>query len=367
MVDSTLTSVVTSSGLVHYDRPATKRNITATTTRGGFALKTPLTDRQPLFTAVNAFFEAQRNHWLDFFKLPVYVSVSWSSEPVSLLQLDNPVSATEVPSTGDARAMKKLSEEDVTAFPTIWGATTTTTITTIITAVPGDVVYLQFPTQTSSPALQYTTISSVPDDPNSKLFPNGLPILVLTQLNGIVVNPQNQTLTTVSTVQAAPQPLSSDIDGRKVNYSPPSSGWPSWSTAEKGGVVAAAVFAGLLLVVVCAYVCMTEHSRGKVKDTEKGANGEENPKPRFSFSRGIPGAFKLTASKTVDKKGKAAVGMGMGRLQRSTDSVKDKKTSGIGGGTASGNTSLHSTQRSQHVEQKLLQGTSGVAPGPSNT
>ncbi|KAI9864015.1 MAG: hypothetical protein M1813_003331 [Trichoglossum hirsutum] len=358
MADSTL--ITASGGLAHYDRPATKRNITATGTAIGFALKTPLTDRQPLFTAVNAFFEAQRNHWLDFFKLPIYVSLSGSSEPVSLLQLDNPVSATEIPST-DVRAMELSG--DATALLTIWGATSTTTITTIITAVPGDVVYLQFPTQTSPPALQYTTISSIPEDPNSKIYPNGLPILVLTQINGIVVNPQNQTLTTVSTVQAAPQPLLSDIDSKKVNYSLPESGWLSWSPAEKGGVIAAAVLAGLLMICVCAYICTTEHSRGKVKDTEKGEKCEENQKRRFSFNRVIPCTLKPTTGNTVDKKGKAVMGRTLGGFQKGIGTARDKKTCGAGDGTALGDTGL---QRSQHVEQPP-QVMSGATPGPSNT
>ncbi|KAH0544918.1 hypothetical protein FGG08_000998 [Glutinoglossum americanum] len=343
--------VTTGTGLAHFDRPATRRNITNTNTRVGFALKTPLTDRQPLFTAINAFFEAQRNHWFDLFKLPVYVSVSGSKEPVSLWQLDNPVSAAEVPAMN-------LLEGSVTAYPTVWGATRTTTITTTITAVPGDVVFLQFPTQTPPPDLQYTTVSSVPGDPNSKLYPNGLPILVLTQLNGIVVNPQNQTLTVVSTVQAAPQRFSSDTDSGKVDYALPDSNWSSWSLAEKGGVIAATILAGLLLIAVCAYMCITGRSRKKVKDTEKGEKDGGKQRVRFRFSG------KRMIGKVMDRKGKAATVLG--KLQKGTSPMEDKSNSGASGGATLGNTSLHSTQRSQRVEQPH-QAMSGAVAGPSNT
>src|SRR5439155_16061228 len=142
------------------------------------------------------------------------------------------------------------------------------------------------------------------------------------------VNPQNQTLTIVSTVQAAPEPFLPGTDAGKVNFVPPDSTWSRWSSAEKGGVIAAAVLAGLLLITVCAYICVTGQSRKKIKDTEKGEKNGEKQRIRFSF-RGIPGVLssaKHTTSKAVDKKGKTT--MELGKLQGGTGSVKDMKDSG---------------------------------------
>ncbi|KAI9768008.1 MAG: hypothetical protein M1840_005320 [Geoglossum simile] len=323
------TQTITSGtgGLAHYDRPVSKKNITGTNTGVG-NVKMPLTDRQPLFSAINALFEKQRHNWLDLFKLPLFISVPGSSEPVSLLQLDNPVSKVEAMGILDGGPT-------MTALPTVWGATRTTTVTTIITAAPGDVVFLQFPTQTSPPALEYTTISEFADHPNSKVFPNGLPVLVLTQVNGIIVNQQNQTLTTVSTVQLAHQPLSSDTGSKKLKLVKPSSGWLHWSSAEKGGVIAAAVLAGLLLigVFVCIFI-MRRRSRKKGKDVEKGVKSGEKQRVRSGF--GWHSFYPLFSAKRGTGKAvgsESGAAMAMDKLHRAVSSVisKGKRS---GGGTA---------------------------------
>jgi hypothetical protein len=344
---ATTTQIVTSGtgGLVHYDRPVSKKNITGTNTAVG-NLRTPLTDRQPLFSAINALFEKQRHNWLDFFRLPIYVSVSGSSEPVSLWQLDNPVSKVVALAMLDGGPA-------TTVLPTIWGATRTTTITTVITAAPGDVVFLQFPTQTSPPTLEYTTISQVPDDPNSKIFPNGLPILVLTQLNGVIVDQQNQTLTTVSTVQTAPQPLSFDPDA-KLKLVKPNGGWSHWNSAEKIGVIAAAALAGLLLVGAFACILITgRRSQKKGKDVENGAKSREKQRDRSSFGRlssRLSSSAKRGTGKAVDRESEEAIALD--KLQRDASAVIGKNRRS-GGSMGLGSASLKST-------------TMSGAAGPSN-
>ncbi|KAI9723328.1 MAG: hypothetical protein M1812_001211 [Candelaria pacifica] len=157
-----------------------------------------------------------------------------------------------------------------TAIPTIWGATRTTTFFTTATAVPGDVVYLQFPTLSSSPPLEYTTLPS-PTDPSIKLFPNGQPILVITQVDGVIINPQSQILSTATIVQAAPPLYPTDTDGGKLALVQPSSHWSNWTSGQRDGVIAAIVLSILLLIGLCIYASMIRRKRKKIqKDMEKG-------------------------------------------------------------------------------------------------
>ena len=183
--------------------------------------------------------------------------------------------------------------------PTIWGATQTTTFTTTTTATVGQVVYLTFPTLAAPPSLQYTTFPS-PTSPFSKQYPDGLPILVLTQVDGIIVDPSGQVLTTATVVQSPPTPPS----GQKVVLVPGSSTWASWTEGEKGGVIAATVFSVLGLIGVFLYLCHVRRKRKKMeRDMERGPRG---------------GGGKKKAGSWVEK-------MGMGRKEKATEIKKEKK------------------------------------------
>lgn len=162
--------------------------------------------------------------------------------------------------------------------PIIWGATRTTTFTTSATATPGEVVYFNFPVLTTSQTLEYTILPS-PTSPNSKQFPNGQPILVLTQVDGVIINPQGQTLSTATVVQAPPPLFPTLPPGDKLTLVPPSYKWETWTTGEKAGVVVAAVLAFFGLIVALWYVCGLRRKRKKVeKDMEKGPTGGGNGK-----------------------------------------------------------------------------------------
>ncbi|KAI9702427.1 MAG: hypothetical protein M1836_000906 [Candelina mexicana] len=181
-----------------------------------------------------------------------------------------------------------------TATPTIWGATRTTTFFTTATAVPGEVVYLQFPTLSSSPLLDYTTLPS-PTNPSLKQFPNGQPILVLTQVNGVIVDPQSQTLSTATIVQAAPPLYPTDTDGGKLALVPPSSHWTNWTSSQRGGVIAAIVLSTLLLIGLCIYASMLRHKRKKIE--KDMAKGYRVPRPKSRLRQRWGELFRKRTSK----------------------------------------------------------------------
>ncbi|KAI9876859.1 MAG: hypothetical protein M1830_005446 [Pleopsidium flavum] len=157
--------------------------------------------------------------------------------------------------------------------PTIWGATRTTTFTTIATGTPGEVVYFNFPILTASQSLDYTTLPS-PTASNSKQFPNGQPILVLTQVNGVIMNPQGQVLSTATVVQAPPPLYPTLPPGGKVNLVEPSYKWSTWSAGERAGVIVAIVLAILGLLAALWYICGLRRKRKRMeKDMEKGPKG----------------------------------------------------------------------------------------------
>jgi len=183
--------------------------------------------------------------------------------------------------------------------PTIWGATQTTTFTTTMTGTVGQVLYFAFPTLTTSQPLSYTTLPS-PTDPNSKQFPAGLPILVITQVDGIIVNPSGQTLSTATIVQALPASANSTLTSTSTStpggtgkvdpvQSQPSSGWMAWSTGAKAGVVIAGVVCGLGLLVALWYVWAARQKRKRLeRDMEKGPGGGgagERKKGKRSYTK----------------------------------------------------------------------------------
>ncbi|MCJ1364651.1 hypothetical protein MMC16_003766 [Acarospora aff. strigata] len=170
--------------------------------------------------------------------------------------------------------------------PTIWGATRTTTFTTSTTATPGEIIYISFPTLTTSQVLEYTTLPS-PTSPNSKWFPDGQPILILTQVNGVIVNPQGQTLSTATVVQSPPPLYPTLPPGDKIQLVQPSYHWANWSTGEKAGVIVASVAVGIGLIGAIWYVCVQRRKRNRLeRDMERGPNGGRGARKKGKVSRG---------------------------------------------------------------------------------
>ncbi len=154
--------------------------------------------------------------------------------------------------------------------PTVWGATRTTTFTTTVTGTPSEVIYIAFPTLTSTLPLEYTTLPS-PSNSNSKIFPNGQPILVLTQVDGVIVDPTGQTISTATVVQAPPPLYPTLPAGNKINLVDPSYKWATWSRGERAGVIVAIVVAVLGMIAAFWYVCAQRRKRTRLeKDMEKG-------------------------------------------------------------------------------------------------
>jgi hypothetical protein len=248
------------AGIQHYDSPKQAIDMTSAEiyTETKFdAFTIPETNRQPEFTANPTYvlLEKGRKNWWDFFKTPVFVSIKGSTAPVSLHNLDTPSTATWVRD-------KEVDIMDLgSSIPVLYGVTKTLSFMTTLTAKPGDVVYLAFPTPTGPPISSMTTLSVQPTDLSSKQFPNGMPILFLTQVEGVVLDSLSHTLTTITQIQTPPAPWVSP-DG-KVALAVPHNDWGTWSDAGKIGVAVAAVLAGLITIAALIYFCATTRKREK--------------------------------------------------------------------------------------------------------
>ena len=125
----------------------------------------------------------------------------------------------------------------ISPSPTIYAYTTTTTLTQTTTGTSGQILYLPFPTPLSTASTFYS---------------NSLPILVLTELDNIIVDPWGVILETATLIQAPPDPGNTDSAGQGESFylASRATGWAGWSQSERGGVVAAAAIVGLLFVGV---------------------------------------------------------------------------------------------------------------------
>ncbi|MCJ1232938.1 hypothetical protein MMC14_000892 [Varicellaria rhodocarpa] len=134
----------------------------------------------------------------------------------------------------------------------MYAYTTTTTITTTVTGTLGQALYLPFPVATTVAPLEYTMLPS-PTNPASKLYPTPLPILTITQVENVVVDPSGRVIETATMVQATP-PAGTTLPsgqeaGEKVFLEPPLSGWASRPEATKVGLIAGLALALVLVVV----------------------------------------------------------------------------------------------------------------------
>lgn len=274
--------------VVYYQQPSSKVNLTTTrpperSYNSLFTLTAPYTLRQPLYTAANYWVERSRRHWYDFYRYPVVYSAFGAPGPSTLNQLDDPIPAISISditaqpvNMGSVQAQSEVQtlQEVSATYPTIYGAVRTTTFTTTISAEPGDVVYLKFPTATPAPPFEYTT-RPAQTDVNSKDYPNGLPILVLTQVDGIVLNSLSTTLTTATIIQAVPPAFTTDPDAEKLELVSPSYKWTTWSSAERGGVIAATVLSTLMIITLIVYLCVLRKRHKRNDEEDKNNAGKD--------------------------------------------------------------------------------------------
>ncbi|KAI9888321.1 MAG: hypothetical protein M1814_000574 [Vezdaea aestivalis] len=271
----------------------------------GSTRSNPFTSRQPLFPqapAIARLSSGARSNFYELFRRP-NVYLNGANETITLSQLYAPVKKVSVidsskypnlfnPKIGTNIAKvatglqeKGISSQGSPAFgiksaeafetivadmtittrdptPTIYGHTQTRTLSTTVVANPGEVLFLSFPQPTTSEPTQYTTLP-LPTNTAAKQFPNGQPILFLTQVEGIVFNDQGRAITTATIVQAPPAPYTPDPAGGKVALEDPSYEWKSWSPGEKAGVVIACVVAFVLISSLLIYLCAIRRQRNK--------------------------------------------------------------------------------------------------------
>jgi hypothetical protein len=304
--------------IAYYGQPTSKINITWTETKTTdyppFTLTRPKTGRQGLRTAVNWLIEQDRDRLEPMNNYPVVYSRYGATAAVTLNQLHEPIPANIVNDTttvsmtvtsgGEAQVLSQL-QEVTTSYPIIFGGTRTTTFGTTVTAEPGDVIFFKFPTLTAPPPVEYTT-RVVDTDGESKHYPNGLPILVLTQVEGVVLNSASTTLTTATVVQATPLEFTTDPSTEKVALRDPEHKWSTWSTAERGGVIAAVVLSAFLVMAFLAYLCVMRRRKKKVdeeknkEEKSKEEKDEAKEKKKGSWSSAF-GAVALLFAQLVTK------------------------------------------------------------------
>ena len=146
----------------------------------------------------------------------------------------------------------------------VYGATVTTMLTSTQTATVGQYIYLTIPTPLSPPPTLYTSVPA-PTAPNQKEYPNGLPILVLTQLDNVIIDPSGSIIETATIVQGLPPVGPTLPAGQKLYLVPPGNGWTSWTAGEKAGVIIAAMLVGLGLFAAWIWICIVHRGRKKAE------------------------------------------------------------------------------------------------------
>ena len=304
----------------HYDLPTPKYSTTSvfdlahpfrTPVPSLFSLIAPETARQPLYTVVNVYEQNTRRKFYDFYHYPVVYSEYGAPAASTLTQLDNPLpkvsvsdrEVTALLTTTEGKAVQAVTP----SYPTIYGATRTTTFTTTVTAEVGDVVFLKFPTPTPTgfpllpTPLEWAT-RKWPGVAASKDYPNGLPVLVLTQVEGVVVNTMfgsgtTTTLITATVVQGVPPAFTTEAEAAKLGRADLAYQWGTWGRGERAGVVVASVLCVVLIGALVGYLMWMRGRRMKKSDDEeRKTEGEvtEQGNGRSGLFRRLIGLGKKT-------------------------------------------------------------------------
>ncbi|KAL8763337.1 MAG: hypothetical protein Q9184_000808 [Pyrenodesmia sp. 2 TL-2023] len=136
------------------------------------------------------------------------------------------------------------------SHPLPFGATSTTTVWTSASATVGAVLHLTIPTASSQHPTPHTVLP-IPTSLGAKFYPDGLPVLVLTQVNAVVFDAEGGgVLSTVTAVQRAPDETGGvRSEGASAVMG---NGWAGWTKAQMDGVIVAgvlvaAIVAGMLV------------------------------------------------------------------------------------------------------------------------
>jgi len=183
-------------------------------------------------------------------------------------------------------------------FPVVYGATITTTLTTTLTASSSQsLITLAYPVPAITLPLFFTTrtrtahvVSKGQPKPFIDIGDNELPILetltlpvlVLTKVDGIMVDEQGRKLTRGSLVQSVAASVSGDLGPQQTIIAVPGNKeqvcegkrFECWSMAQKAGSMVAVVVLGLgvlLLIWILSMKCV----RGKREDVEDDESSDD--------------------------------------------------------------------------------------------
>ncbi|TAQ88264.1 hypothetical protein B7494_g3409 [Chlorociboria aeruginascens] len=156
-----------------------------------------------------------------------------------------------------------------TPRPTLYGGTLTTTFTTTLTFTPDqESITILYPWPPITSPVQYTT--PVATSPEDKEFPSGLPILVLTDVVGIMEDTTGRIVKTATLVQAAP----SVGVVRGAGASGGCLEWRCWSEEKRIGILVAIglLVIGILGMIWWALCCRRKKERNvrRKGDVESG-------------------------------------------------------------------------------------------------
>jgi hypothetical protein len=159
----------------------------------------------------------------------------------------------------------------------VYGGVRIVTISTTIT-IPNTpaTITLNWPPPPVLQQMQYTSLAS-PLGPASRYFPNPIPVLTLTEIDGAVMDTAGALITTATRLRSVPTNVYFASDGTEVPVTDcNSSQWACWSSGKKGGVVIGSACAALLLVfvVVCCYSA-TRRRGSRIFDEESGLENSE--------------------------------------------------------------------------------------------
>ncbi|KAL8906822.1 MAG: hypothetical protein Q9207_001810 [Kuettlingeria erythrocarpa] len=158
------------------------------------------------------------------------------------------MSSSSSSSSSSSPSIPRLSAS--VSHPLPFGATSTITLSTTTSATIGAVLYLTIPTASSLHPTPYTLLP-VPTSLGAKFYPDGLPVLVLTQVDAVVFDADGgRLLSTVTAVQREPDTTGGvKTEGASTVVG---NGWAGWTKAQMDGVIVAgvlvaAIVAGMLV------------------------------------------------------------------------------------------------------------------------
>ncbi|KAE8454246.1 hypothetical protein EG329_005171 [Mollisiaceae sp. DMI_Dod_QoI] len=199
---------------------------------------------------------------------------------------------------------------------TLYGATVTTTITTSYTVSdPNQRTWtLLYPEPPITEPLQYTTLRP-PSNPASKWFPTTLPVLVLTDVVGVLFNTNGIPLQTGTLNQEPPSQPTITGTGQGGNLTGTSSSgdqtgacraWDCWSQSEQVGIIVGPIIGFLVILAILWWgFCLRRNGvcgrpgRHRRHDEEGGGRGGPGGGSRRGRRRSSSGSDSSSSSLSV--------------------------------------------------------------------